>query len=73
MHQELVFAAKIPDEDELRRNIEGHLASVTSDWMSDAAMRERRNKGELEMGRYAKIPEWVVGATVRIREKRESR
>jgi hypothetical protein len=73
MRQELAFAAKIPDGDELRRNIEGRLASATSDWLTDAALRERRIKGEFEMARYAHIPDWVVGVAQRIREKRASR
>ncbi len=73
MRQELAFAAKIPGGDELRRSIEGQLASTTSAWLSDATLRERRVKGELEMGRYANIPEWVARAALGIREKRASR
>jgi len=73
MRQELAFASKIPDGDELRRNIERRLASMTSGWLSDAALQDRRAKGEFEMGRHYNIPDWVVRVVVGIREKRASR
>ena len=73
MRQELAFASKIPDGDELRRNIERRLASVTSGWLSDAALQDRRAKGEFEMGRHYNIPDWVIRVAVGIREKRASR
>jgi hypothetical protein len=73
MRQELAFASKIPDGGELRQHVEYGLSSVTSDWLSDAALTGRRAKGESEMGRYAKIPDWVVRAAVSFREKRARR
>ncbi len=73
MHQELAFALKIPDGDQLRESIRIRLASATSDWLSDAALRERRINGEFEMARHANIPGWVMGAIQSIRERTLSR
>jgi hypothetical protein len=67
MRQELAFARKIPHGQELRQTIERSLERAPEFW-ADEVVSKRTRKGEVEMARYAGIPNWLVTALLNFRD-----
>jgi hypothetical protein len=67
MRQELAFARKLPNGQELREGVELRLASEPSTWSNDA-LRRLRLDGEFAMARAAGIPDWVTKSIIAARD-----
>jgi hypothetical protein len=66
MHQGLKFAARLPDGSSLEAWIEARMA-VPADFWADRSQRDRRTIGEIEMGRYGGLPDWLIRAVLALR------
>lgn len=68
MRQELAFARKLPNGDELSRSTELRLGRPLPS-LTNESCRNRNLKGEIEMARHAGIPDWVIRALLGFRKR----
>jgi hypothetical protein len=72
MRQELRFALKVPDGEELQQTVKDRLELPPESW-SDEAFAEAYRTGEHEIVHVAGIPEWLERALLRFRDFRRKR
>jgi hypothetical protein len=66
--QELAFALKIPNGDEVRKSVALRMSMPDTSW-SNEALKERRRKGEVAAIRYAGIPDWLSQPLLAFRDR----
>jgi len=66
MRQELAFAQKTPNGEELRQSIDRGLERAPEFWADDVVSKRHR-EGEVATALYAGLPKWLVMALLRFR------
>jgi hypothetical protein len=69
MRQELLFAARIPGSEKLEERIKARMA-LPADYWANRSFRQRLATGEIDMARYAQVPDWVVKIAFALRRLR---
>jgi hypothetical protein len=70
--QELAFALKVPNGDDVRKSVALRSSMPATSW-SDEAFKERRRKGEIATIRYAGIPDWLSQPLLAFRDRLSGR
>jgi len=69
LRRELAFAAKLPNGEELKREITSLLewCGTNADWFSNSQFREREKQDIVDALRYMETPEWIIGTALKLK------
>lgn len=69
LRRELTFAAKLPNGEELPREITSILGwcDASADWFSNKQFRERGTQEIVDALRHMETPEWIIGTTLKLK------
>ena len=69
LRRELAFAAKLPNGEDLKREITSLLewCGTNADWFSNSQFREREKQDIVDALRYMETPEWIIGTALKLK------